>query len=228
MPEDAEREPLRRVLDRLDRPVFGMGGLDEPLSQPVETLVVMRFDRCALAQKALQPRVRYELDVVVAELAGRVLVVVVADELGQVLMEITAAGDVQDLATAADGEDRQVSLERSLEQCQLRPVALRHDAFGLGVRLLAVRLGIEIGAARQQQAVERLERLVDRLLGGRDQKRAAAGPLDGPNIGRRNERLLELPLTAGEPEPGSRDVGGDADDGAHCGRGYSTCAERRS
>src|SRR5205823_6478394 len=101
-------------------------------------------------------------------------------------MEIAAAGDVQDLAAAADREHRQVSLERRLEQGELRPVSLRHDAFGLGVRVLAVRLRVEIRAAREKQAVERVERLVDGLLGGRDQEWAPAGSLDGPHVGGRH------------------------------------------
>ena len=151
----------------------------------------------------------------IAELARRVLVVVVPDELGEVLMEIAAAGDVQDLAAAADREHRQVSLERRLEQGELRPVSLRHDAFGLGVRVLAVRLRVEIRAAREKQAVERVERLVDGLLGGRDQEWAPAGSLDGPHVGGRHERRLELPLPAGESEPRGRDVGRNADDGPH-------------
>ena len=53
MPEDAEREAPRGVLDRLDRPVFRVRGLDKTLAEPIEALVVMRLDRRPLTQQTL-------------------------------------------------------------------------------------------------------------------------------------------------------------------------------
>ena len=66
-------------------------------------------------EELAQPRVRLDVDVMVAEDARCVLVLLVAHDLGQVLDEIAAAGDVEDLAATADSEYRHVALERRLE-----------------------------------------------------------------------------------------------------------------
>ena len=79
-------------------------------------LVVMRLDRRALAEELAELRRRLDAHVVVGEDARRVLVPLVADDLGQVLDEVAAARDVQHLRAAADGEHRHVALERALEQ----------------------------------------------------------------------------------------------------------------
>jgi hypothetical protein len=52
-------------------------------------------------------------------------VLLVPDDVGQVLDEVAAAGDVQHLAPAADCEHRHVALERALEQRELGVVAPR-------------------------------------------------------------------------------------------------------
>ena len=103
-----------------------------------------------------------------AKIAGRVvLVLLVADDVGKVLDEIAAAGDVQHLAPSADGEHRHVAIERSLEQRELGVVPLPRDAERLLVRLLAVELGIEVRAAGEDEPVEPVESLVDRVVGRR-------------------------------------------------------------
>ena len=56
MPEHAEREPVRRVLERLDRPVLGPGRFAEPLAKPAEALVVRRLDRRAVAEDLAELR----------------------------------------------------------------------------------------------------------------------------------------------------------------------------
>src|SRR5215218_10061752 len=60
MPEDAEREAVRRILDRLDRPVLGPGALAEPLPDPPEALVVRRLHRSPVAED--RPEARIGLD----------------------------------------------------------------------------------------------------------------------------------------------------------------------
>ncbi len=60
---------------------------------------------------------------------------VVADQVGQVLDEVAAEGDVQDLRAAADREHRQVALERRAQERELGAVALGHDPGRLGVGL---------------------------------------------------------------------------------------------
>ena len=55
---------------------------------------------------------RLDLDLVLRELAGRLLVLLVPDQVRQVLDQIAAERDVQHLRAAADREHRQVAFER--------------------------------------------------------------------------------------------------------------------
>ena len=125
MPEDAEREPPSRVLDRLDRAVVRPGGLAQAVAQAAVALVMVALDRRVLADDLVQLRAREHVDVVVGEDTGRVLVALVADHLGQVLDEITPKRDVEDLAAAADRQHRHVARECAFEERQLGGVALR-------------------------------------------------------------------------------------------------------
>src|SRR5688572_12986992 len=102
MPEHAEREAAGRVFDRLDRPVLRPGSFGEPLAEAAVALMVVALDRRALAEQPLEAAAGLERDLVVAEDAGRVLVLLVADDLGEMLDDVAAAGDVQHLASPAD------------------------------------------------------------------------------------------------------------------------------
>src|SRR5205823_8536429 len=53
MPEDADREPRVRILERLDRPVVGVRRDAQALAEPAEALVVMRLYRRAVAAEQL-------------------------------------------------------------------------------------------------------------------------------------------------------------------------------
>ena len=102
------------------------------------------------------------------ELTGHLLVDVVADGFRKVLHEIATAGDVQELKTPADGERRQVPLERRLQERQLAGVATGLRGVGLRVGIGAVVRWIDVGATREHDPVERVERLLDVFLGRRD------------------------------------------------------------
>src|SRR5271154_7482609 len=112
MPEDSDREGLRRRPERLDGAVVRLCGHAQPVSEPAKTLMVVRLDRRRRAEHREEPLVLDDLDVVVCEDTGRLLVLLVADDVGEVLPEITAECDVQDLRAAADGKYGQVALER--------------------------------------------------------------------------------------------------------------------
>src|SRR5215216_7579712 len=103
MPEDAESETLRRILDGLNRSVAGPCGLAKSCAEPTECLMVMRLDRCPVSENPTDQGFRPDTHLVVGELAGRVQMTVVAHDLGQVLDEVAAERDVQDLAAAAHG-----------------------------------------------------------------------------------------------------------------------------
>jgi hypothetical protein len=103
MPEDAESEAARRILDCLDRSVVGPCGLAESCAELAERLMVMRLHRRPVSENLSDQRFRPDTHFVVGELAGRVQMTVVAHDLGQVLDEVAAERDVQDLAAAAHG-----------------------------------------------------------------------------------------------------------------------------
>src|SRR6266496_4283797 len=102
MPEDADREAAGRIFDRLDGAVVRPRRFRQAFAEPPEALVVMRFDRRALAEKRADAAGAFEPDVVVGERAGRVLVPLVADDVRQVLDEVAAQCHVEHLASAAD------------------------------------------------------------------------------------------------------------------------------
>ena len=110
--------------------------------------------------------------------AGYLLVTLVPDEVGDVLLEVAAERDVEHLRAAADGEHGQVALEGRGEERDLGAVALRADVVRLRVRLGVVQRRVEVRAAREDEPVEHVERLVDRVLQRRHEQRPAAGRLD--------------------------------------------------
>src|SRR5439155_21422 len=83
----------------------------------------------------------------------RVLVLLVADDIRQVLHEVAAARDIQHLAPTADRQHGHVALKRCLEKCELGTVPLLMNAGRLVVRFLVVEVGIEIGAASDSYAL---------------------------------------------------------------------------
>jgi len=149
---------------------------------------------------------------VVAE-HGRVgLVLVVAEHLGQMLDEIAAEGDVDDLAAPADGEHGHVARAGRPRERELGAVALGPHLDDLRMRRLVVALRVEVRAAGEDERVERVERLRDRHLGRRHDHRPAAGALDPTDVGHRHDRRLRPPERTPARDLG---VGGDPDDRSH-------------
>src|SRR5689334_18115321 len=123
MPEDAERETPGGVLEPLERPVLGPGGLDQAFADPPDTLVVTRLDcRLPCAEHRSQLRALLDLDRMLREHAANLAVPGVADGVRQVLDEVAAAHDVEELEAAADRQRRDVALERGRQQGHLRAV----------------------------------------------------------------------------------------------------------
>ena len=95
-------------------------------------------------------RQRIDLHKVLREGALDFVMNVAAYDVGQMLNEIAAPDDVEDLRAAADRKHREIAVERAIQQSELRAVAGVADAIRLGMRGRAVRLGIEIGTAGEQ------------------------------------------------------------------------------
>ena len=103
--------------------------------------------------------------------AGRLAMALVAHQLGQVLMQLAAVEHVEDLHAAADRQHRQLAVERGPEQRELCLVPAPLDDRRLGMLLGAVQSRVEVGAAREDQTIDRVERLLDRVVVRRDQQR---------------------------------------------------------
>ncbi len=109
-----------------------------------------------------------------------------AEPVGQMLVERPAAGDVEDLHPAADAEQRDATLQRASRQRDLEAVAVRIGPDGLRMRLGAVALGIDVGAASQDQRVDAIEELVRILRGtavGWQHRDHPARAVDCPRVG---------------------------------------------
>ncbi len=161
-----------------------------------------------VAQHLGQARGRVKADLVYANAAWLVGMVVArgAGPLrAQVLKERTPAHDVQHLHTAADAKHGHRSLDRPPRQRDLRLVALGLRCAALGQWLLAIKPGIDIAAAGQQQAIQPVtdSRHAGAVLERRNQQRRAARPLDGADV-----RLIIAIDGAERP----RALGGEAGD----------------
>ena len=86
---------------------------------------------------------------------------VVADDVGEVLMECAAEGDVENLRTSADAEQRQPARQRPADQGQFPCVAIARRFVGARVRSLTVGGGVDVAAAGDHQTVETVEHAVD-------------------------------------------------------------------
>ncbi len=95
----------------------------------VDALMVVRLGGVhLLARRARRHRVGLQAHVVVGavEAPRDAAVVLVADLVGQVLLERSSEGDVQELHAAADPEHGHVALHRAAREGDLDPVALGH------------------------------------------------------------------------------------------------------
>ena len=106
----------------------------------------------------------------------------VTDLLGEMLDEVAAAKHVQELEAAADRERRQVALERRLEEPQLACIAVGLGRVGRRMPVGAVVRRVDVDAAREDDPVEHVERLLDRVLARRHDERPAPGLLDGLDV----------------------------------------------
>src|SRR5579862_554367 len=97
MPQNADREPARRLLEGLDRAVVGARRDAQALADAAVALMMVRLHRHARAEQPAETGSRLELDLVVGEHPRGVLVLLVADLVGQVLDEVAAERDVQHL-----------------------------------------------------------------------------------------------------------------------------------
>ena len=160
---------------------------------------------------------------------------VVADDVGQVLVQRPAPGDVEHLQPPADGEHRHVGGEGRVEQVDLPPVAVGSGALGLGVGLGAVAGGVDVGAPGEDQGVDGAERPACRGRAGRSrrqQDRQAAGGEHRGDVGVGQHHGGPVPHApagvlhvGGQPDPG-RELLGDPSVGVRVARSHVVAPSR--
>ena len=162
VPLHADEKRPGRVLDRLDRAVVGPGHGREAGAEAVDPLVMVgRHGPLVPADELVERGWLFDADPVRGEGAGRRIVILVADDVGQVLDERAAAEHVENLHAPADGEHRQAhALGRRAER-QLAFVARGSGLLGSRMRLCPVAGRVDVRAAREQQAVETPEEGVE-------------------------------------------------------------------
>ena len=137
----------------------------QPVADAVDALVMMGLRRVTLLTgRARGQRAREQAHVVVdaVEAARHAPVMLVAEQLGQVLVQGAPARDVDDLHPAADAEQRQVALERAAHEGDLERVAPRIGVDGQRVAPRAVGARVDVDAAGEHEPVDHVERLVGR------------------------------------------------------------------
>ena len=99
-------------------------------------------------------------DVVIGTVEGahHTQVFVVAETLGEMLQERASQRNIDQLHASADTEHRHIPLDRGAKQRDFKE-SRSGTVSGLGVGLLAVAGGVDIGAASKHQAVEQVEHL---------------------------------------------------------------------
>jgi len=85
---------------------------------------------------------------------------------GDILDQASPLRDVQDLDPAADAEDRQITFERLPHQAEIRGFLGGVEQLDSGAPALVVPAGIEIDAAAEEEAVQRIEGARRRQSGG--------------------------------------------------------------
>ena len=156
-----------------------------------------------------------------------------AGMVGHVLVERPACRDVEELQPAAHAEQRRRGLHRQVDERQFEVIALRLPGDRFGIDRRSVPGGLDVSAARQQNAIEvaveqariGVERQKDREPTGAQHAARIVGvvpvavePLEG--LGHADDRRRRLPAT-GEPDQWSSTLGHDA---SVCSRNQSTSA----
>lgn len=112
MPEQTETERPVRILDGLDRAVVGERRHREAVSEATNPLMMMGGDPGPLRDD-LGEAPPADSDVVPDPLAHRASVDIAVDLVVEVLHQVAAVGDVEELEAPADSEHGKIALERS-------------------------------------------------------------------------------------------------------------------
>ena len=176
-----------------------MAGDRQPVADRRDALVVVGLGRVALlAGGPRGERARGEDDVVVVAVEGAEVaaVLLVADLVGEVLVQRAAERDVEQLHPAADAEHRHVALDRAAGQRELDLVALGDGAARRGwgsAPYIDGSMSAAAGEDRTRRAGRAPRRVLDQRRVRRDHQRQPAGALDLLDVLEREQRGAPVP-----------------------------------
>jgi hypothetical protein len=209
VPLHAEDEFVFRQLDRFDYLVIGPRHGQEPAADLLDRLVMGGGYVRGVTEHLPELARGADLQVVGGHLDRIRLMDLVAEAIGEVLGQGSAAGHVQDVHAAADRQKRKIGVDGRPRQDQLEPVPPVVGHIGLLVRRLVVQRGVDIAPAGQQQAVEPGNQHGYRTRGdGRQYHRGPSRTLDSSRIAHRRDNGLANPVAPAS----SFKLAGDADD----------------
>ena len=154
MPLHGDDEIIPGRLDSLDEAVGIASAGDQPLADPVDSLVVVALHRRARANQTSQPAARHGPHRGGGEHRIAPLVISVAKQVRQMLVQAAPHGHIEHLGPAANAQHRHAAPQRSTEKCELPGVAVTGGLIGGRVRLIVVGGGIDVTAAGEDQPVE--------------------------------------------------------------------------
>ena len=184
VPLDCEEE-APRGFDRLDDPVGGDGADLEHRRKVADDLVVGAGhgqlsgadDLAETGSWRDRNRVSGFPPPLTRALMGRVGYL----PIGEILVEAAAQSDVQDLESAADPQERQVTVAGGVDQFHLKPIPLLVDLAAPLQHDLPVEGGVDIGAPGHEEPIDGLQVLLDQ--GRPASTRLSAGPSTGLRTG---------------------------------------------
>ena len=200
MPLHAHHETPARELHRLDDPVIRPGGGRQPVGQHPDGLVVAAQHVDLGPHDGRRARARDRAYRDLAEGPGPGLVDRRPHHVGEVLDQVPAQVDVEQLMAPADGEDREVGPQGRRQQGAFGPVTHRVDPADAGVGVLTEGGGVDVPPADQDQTVEGGHHLVGARLGApvgrvgrREEERPAPGPGHEVDVGGRHQHGVTVP-----------------------------------
>ncbi len=150
------------------------------------------------AQDLAQPAARRHPHLVLPERSRYRGVPVVADDVGQVLVQAAAPGHVDDLHAPADAEHRKLQRGRGVQQRELGGIALRAHAGELRQGLGTVAGRVDVPAPGEHEPVQPRQRVLD-TGHRRQQHRDPAGRRDGVSVAARQDHGLPFPDAPARP-----------------------------
>lgn len=187
VPLYAQAERLAFDFDALGNAVGCLGDQARALAQTIDAAVMCRvgLDQPVPANRALQQRARHDLDRVhgVVEHVGvaPLRATLARAQARHVHAQGAAGGDVEQLRATAGGKERLFGAEYLVDQLKLKTIADLAAEGGVVGSIIAPTFGIDIGAARNGDAVGDIDVMTDNIdvFGNRHLQRQAAGGKNG-------------------------------------------------